>query len=436
MQHSETIELRGVPTVAIVTESFADQCKSVKYVSGFPNQRLYFTVHPITGVPYDKCKEYIEGLDPYTGRPLFDEIVEGLTVAMDGDQDTGLLEFPRAETVGPDTAANIEQLFADNKYTDYLPIHLPTMSAVNDMLTGTSHARDEVVGQMRSTGYWRYREYTVENVASAAVMAGCKPEYMPVCLAIAGSERCHTSTSTTSFSSMLVINGPIRNEINMNYGCGAMGPYNHANATIGRFWTIHSKCQTNIGHANTAYMGVYGTTENYNNMCFPEHEELLPPGWDPLHVQRGFTPNESTVTTFSGWRGGRPDPSMEWEWLPQLPWWLGNKCAFYAWTYIMGPDVAWRLYEESGITSKEMFVEYMQENCTIRNWDYVMYSYHVQNFRMPDLEDREPFLADPDGLYHYLTRGLTNIVTGYRGNQFIESQGQGPRNTSTIDEWR
>jgi hypothetical protein len=242
VQHSETIELRGVPTVAIVTYSFADQCNSVKYVSGFPNQRLYFTEHPITGTSFEQCVEYIKGADPISGRPLFDEIVEGLTVPMDGDQDTGVLEFPRAETIGPDSPENIEQLFNNNKFTDYLPIHLPTMSAVNTMLLGTSHDRDDVVGEMRSTGYWRKRTYTVENVASTAVMAGCKPEYMPVCLAIAATQSCHTSTSTTSFSSALVVNGPIRNEINMNYMSGAMGPYNHANSTIGRFWGIHSKC--------------------------------------------------------------------------------------------------------------------------------------------------------------------------------------------------
>jgi hypothetical protein len=436
VQHSETIELRGVPTVAIVTESFADQCNSVKYVSGFPNQRLYFTVHPITGTSYEQCLEYIRGNDPVSGRPLFDEIVEGLTVPMDGDQDTGILEFPRAETVGPDTADNIEQLFANNKFTDYLPIHLPTVSAVNAMLLGTSHNRDEVVGSMRSTGYWRRREFTVENVASAAVIAGCKPEYMPVCLAIAGTGSCHTSTSTTSFSSMVVVNGPIRNEINMNYMSGAMGPYNHANATIGRFWTIHSKCQTNIGHAGNAYMGVYGTTENYNNMCFPENEEMMPPGWNPLHVQRGFGADESAVTTFSGWRGGRPDISMEFEKLGQLPWWLGNKCPFYAWTFILGPDVAWALYEESGADSKEFVSDYCAENATITNYEYMHYSYHVQNFGYPDMDTRQPFYDNPEGLHHYLTRGLTIIVTGYRGNQFMESQGQGPRRTASIDEWR
>jgi len=233
-----------VPTVAIVTESFSDQCTMCKIEGGFPTQLLYFTTHPCTGMPMEVTDQYVRGDDPVSGRPLWDEIVEGLTVANPDDQKTGIQEFPRAATIGPDTPENIEQLFQDNKYTDYLPVILPTLARVNEMLTGTSHARDEEVGKMRSTGYWPYHSYTVEEVACAAVMAGCKPEYFPVCLAIAKTQSTHTSTSTTSFSSMLVVNGPIRNEINMNYKCGAMGPYSHANATIGRFWNILSRTQT------------------------------------------------------------------------------------------------------------------------------------------------------------------------------------------------
>jgi len=166
VQHSETVELLGVPTVALVTKAFVDQCSSLKYVSGFPTQRLYFTPHPITGVPAAECREILLGDDPITGNPLFQEIVDGLTIAMPDDQKTGTLEFPRVDMIGPDTAASLEAFFEEKKWTDYLPIHLPTLSAVNEMLTGTSHDRDEVVGQMRSTGYWRYREFTVENIAS------------------------------------------------------------------------------------------------------------------------------------------------------------------------------------------------------------------------------------------------------------------------------
>ena len=434
----------GVPTVALVTRSFVDQCSSLKYVSGFPTQRLYFSPHPITGVPADICAEYLRGNDPITGRPLFTEIVEGLTVADPDDQKTGLLEFPRAETIGPDTPDNLENFFMEKKWTDFMPIHLPTSSRVNDMLAGTSHNRDEVVGKMRSTGYWRYREYTVEQIACNAVMAGCKPEYLPVVLAIAGTQSCHTSTSTTSFSSMLVINGPIRNEIGMNYKIGALGPYNHANSTIGRSWTIISKCQTNIGRAGEAYMGTQGNPLNYNNICFPENEERLPPGWNPLHVQRGFQPNESTVTTFSGWSHTFADQSFEWELLPQIPWWFalwslafgfGNRTALF------DPDIAWRLYNESGVSSKEEVSDYVAENATVLAWDYWNRSYGVQNFIRPGaVLGREPSAtwltyADDEPI-KYLAGGVNIVVVGGETNQFWQLAAQNPTRTVSVDDWR
>ena len=69
-------------------------------------------------------------------------------------------------------------------------------------------------------------------------MAGARPEYLPVILAMAASGMTARSSSTTSFATISVVNGPIRNEIGMNSGIGALGPYNHANATIGRAYGL------------------------------------------------------------------------------------------------------------------------------------------------------------------------------------------------------
>lgn len=69
-------------------------------------------------------------------------------------------------------------------------------------------------------------------------MAGCKPEYFPVVLALAASGHTARSSSTTSFATLAMVNGPIRTEIGMNSGIGALGPFNHANATIGRAYNL------------------------------------------------------------------------------------------------------------------------------------------------------------------------------------------------------
>ena len=109
------------------------------------------------------------------------------------------------------------------------------------MLRGTSHPPDKVVGRLRPTAFLEIWEFTVEKVAVNAVMAGARPEYFPVILALASSGISARSSSTNSFATISVVNGPIRNEIDMNSGIGVMGPYNHANSTIGRAYGLLSQ---------------------------------------------------------------------------------------------------------------------------------------------------------------------------------------------------
>src|SRR5215471_12969159 len=111
---------------------------------------------------------------------------------------------------GPDSEENLQQQFLQNYWTDYLPITLPTEEPVAAMLKGTSHAPDEIVGRMRPTAFREFWEYTVEKVAVNAVMAGARPEYFPVILALAASGSTARSSSTTSMTNMAVVNGPIR----------------------------------------------------------------------------------------------------------------------------------------------------------------------------------------------------------------------------------
>ncbi len=141
-------------------------------------------------------------------------------------------------------------------------------------------------------------QYTVERVAAIAVMAGARPEHFPVILALGASGRPSMPSSTTSFASMMVVNGPVRNEIGMNSGLGALSPVNYANSVIGRAWTLMS---INFGdvRAGATFTASTGTTINYNNMCFAENEENSV--WQPFHVRKGFKAGESTVSLFRGW---------------------------------------------------------------------------------------------------------------------------------------
>ena len=146
-------------------------------------------------------------------------------------------------------------------------------------------------------GSW---EYTVEKVAVNAVMSGAKPEYFPVILALAASEVSARGSTSSSGAAMVVVNGPIRHEIGMNCGIGAMGPYNHANATIGRAYGLLSQNLQGGSVPGETFMGSMGNNYTYNNITFAENEERSP--WEPLHVQKGFKPGDSVVSVFYGCR--------------------------------------------------------------------------------------------------------------------------------------
>src|SRR5207248_2158284 len=138
------------------------------------------------------------------------------------------------------------------------------------------------------------------KVAVNAVMAGAKPQYFPVILALAASGVSARGSTTSSSAAMAVVNGPIRKEIGMNWGIGAMGPYNHANATIGRAYGLLSQNLQGGSVPQVTYLGSQGNNYAYNSITFAENEERSP--WEPFHVQHGFTREQSVVSVFSGCR--------------------------------------------------------------------------------------------------------------------------------------
>src|ERR687891_825200 len=145
------------------------------------------------------------------------EILEGLTAPLDPEGATGVgFERSTPRLVEADSEENLHQLFLDRNWTDKLPIVLPTEARVEEMLRHTSHKPDEIVGHLRPTGFREFWEFDVEKVAVNAVMAGCKPEYFPVVLALASSGASARASTTSSAAAMCVVNGPIRHELGMN----------------------------------------------------------------------------------------------------------------------------------------------------------------------------------------------------------------------------
>jgi hypothetical protein len=200
-------------------------------------------------------------------------------------------------------ADSVEQLLSrayehayDNGWTDGLPIIPATAAAVQEFVAASGRAREEIIGILPP----RKGEATVEVIAVNAIMAGCRPEYMPVILAaIEGLSDPNFSlelmqVTTNPMCPLLVINGPVRKRLDVNSGIGCLGPGWRANATIGRAVRL---ILNNVGGA---LPGVYSKSSfssplRYSYVC-GENEEDNP--WTPLHVDRGFKHEESTVTVF------------------------------------------------------------------------------------------------------------------------------------------
>jgi hypothetical protein len=277
---------------------FARLARSVARANGMPTTRQAFVPQPVVGRSAQELRAYVDGDDAVEGGPFMQRVIEGLTNPLE-DTDLSGLSFDRSAPalLEPDTEDALRARFEEERWTDFLPIVLPTEERVQAMLAGTSHAPDEVVGRMRPTAFREFWEFTVEKVAVNAVMAGARPEYLPVILAAMAGGMTARSSSTTSFAVLAMVNGPIREEIGMNAGIGAFGPYNHANATIGRAFAIASQNLQGGSTPGETYMGSQGNSYGYS-ACFPENEERSP--YTPFHVQHGFDASASTVTTFLG----------------------------------------------------------------------------------------------------------------------------------------
>lgn len=363
----------GVPAVPIITEAYVDLARSVAAERGMPTLRIVFTPHPIWGKTSEQLRVIVDGPDPVTGKAMMKEISDALTTPLSAeDQKSGLEPVSLGPSVfGPNTAEGHQKYFMDNGMTDYLPIIIPTEEKVAAMLKGTSHHPDEEVGRTGGgpNGAWHY---TVKQVAVNAVMAGCDPEFFPVVLAIASSGNLALGGSTTSFCNSMVINGPIRDKLNMNYGIGALSPFAQPNATIGRAWTLMGK---NLGPGaipGQTYWGSQGNNLNYNNVVIAEDEKSSP--WTPFHVQKGFKPQENVVSLFSGWdlRQGHGAKGAG-ELIPKFDAQIGSMFStltrMFNCLVILDPLTA-KLLVEQGYDTKEKLRDWLWKNTTVTAKEY------------------------------------------------------------------
>lgn len=442
------LEEAGVPTIPVSTHTFARLAKATARAAGMPTLRNCFVPHPIVGLSASELRAYIEGIDPVSKRPFMQGVIEGLTGALDSeDLKDASFERETPRFLEPDTEDNLHQLFLESRWTDGLPIVLPTEERVEAMLKGTSVAADKIVGHMRPTAFREAWAFDVEKVAINSVMAGARPEYLPVILALSASGVSARSSSTTSWATISIVNGPIRKEIGMNDGIGALGPYGHANATIGRAYSLTSQNAQGGSVPGDTYMGSLGSNWNYT-ACFAEAEERSP--WAPFHVDNGFKPTDSTVSVFfGGWYTQSGFGPRE-TWKDQFIRCLTATDHFSPPLIVMDPLVA-RAFVDLGYT-KETLIQWCAENARLPARDYWDNQWITSLIKPHAVAGIEPFAsrwkAAPDEMVNLFrpedinivvmggeTQGAFKMISGrYRGPGAGTFSVGSP--TVRVDDWR
>ena len=197
------------------------------------------------------------------------------------------------------TLDDIQEFYTRRQWTDGLPIIPPTIDRIERFLQFTERSNKEVIGILLPEN----REATVWNIAVNGVMAGCRPEYMPVLLAVAEAIadpefRIEDAGSTPGWEPLIVLNGPIIKELNFNYEGGVMRVGRQANTSIGRFLRLFMRNVAGLrippGTMDKATIG------DTFNVVLAENEDVLAElGWESFSVARGFKPDENVVTVQS-----------------------------------------------------------------------------------------------------------------------------------------
>ncbi len=439
VSHCVTMEKMGIPSVPIVTRAYYDLAKSTAAERGMPTLRIAYTVHPVWGLTQDEVFAFLGGADPMTKAPFMKEVIDGLTLPLTAeDQKSGL--FPVAAgpaSFGPDTASNLQRYFMDNQMTDYMPIIIPTEDLVAEMLKGTSHKPDEVVG--KASGW----SYTVKDVAVNAVMAGCEPSYFPVVLAIASTGQLALGGSTTSFGYAMVINGPIRDKLGMNYTTGALSPFAQPNATIGRAWSLLGK---NLGAGSIpgqTYWGGQGNNLNYNNVVIAEDEKNSK--WPPFHVQKGFKPEENVVSLFNGWdirmgHGAKGAGAVMPKYDEQISSMFPTLARMFSILVVLDPLTVSGLVDQ-GYDTKEKLQQWLWTNSTVSAKEYrESFLAHVWIYPRA-LKGEEPMAtwwkAADDARIPVVPKpeDISLVVAGGQTNAFFQVGNMNYGRSVSIDKW-
>ena len=293
MRASIEAEKQGLPSASIVTEGFIDQGHVTADGSGMPNLPLAMISGHTDIYSDEEFRKVIETVTiDQTIRALVDQ-PEDVEQAVEPDS---------RDIVFTGTVEEVNQYFYEQRWQDGIPIVPPIVEKVDEFLKYTDRISDEEIGVLLPDR----REATIWNVAVNGVMAGCRPEYMPVLIAVVevladpqyGVEH---SSNTPGAEELITINGPIIKDLDFNYTQGALRVGFQANTSIGRFVRLYLR--------NVAGFLPHGTDKatfgNTWRVVLAENEDALAKiGWKPTSFYEGFEEGENVVTVSRYTSGG------------------------------------------------------------------------------------------------------------------------------------
>ena len=284
-------ENMGIPAVVNTCEEFAKQAHGIFDLGGMPwAQVVYYPGH-------------IDTYDLATRETYISELVapgneEALTTQIEAGG-AAAVEAPETAVAFKGTFDEVNGFFGGKLWSDGLPVVPPTVEKVEEFLKYTELPADKAVGPAMEPSF---RYATPWTVAVNGVMCGCRPEYMPVLIAMAQAIadpefRVQDSGSTPGWEAMTILNGPIIKQLGFNYQSGVLIPGPQANTSVGRFWKMFQRNVVGIRVDTATDKGTLGDTWR---VVLAENDDACGAvGWEPLHVQRGFKPDDNVITMVS-----------------------------------------------------------------------------------------------------------------------------------------
>jgi hypothetical protein len=285
LRASAVCEAAGFPTSSLTCEGFIKQAAVTSVGLGMPNI-------PVALVPGHIGMKTAQELRDDVLNVTMDDVVKNLTVMPDAMRDAA---EPRArDIVVKGGFQTVNRHFVEHEYSEGLPIIPPTREAIDEFLRYTDRDPDESLGTLLPDK----RSATIWSIAVNGVMAGCRPEYMPILVALIeamcdekyGVEH---SGNTPGADTLIILNGPIIKQLGFNYTQGALRDGFLPNTSVGRFWRLYLRNVAGFLLHKTD-KATYGNTWR---VVLAENEDVLAKiGWEPNSVEMGFTAGDNTVT--------------------------------------------------------------------------------------------------------------------------------------------